>query len=80
MLSFVARVSIYKGNKPSQGWPEKRRKEVNAPAYYEDLKICQRLELDKDGHGVQTTKDGRFGVEYVECLASCGTAPRHHAQ
>jgi len=37
--------------------------------------LCQRLGLDKEGHGVQTTKDGRFSVEYVECLASCGTAP-----
>ena len=26
---------------------------------------------------VQTTKDGKFSVEFVECLASCGTAPGH---
>ncbi|GIT04772.1 MAG: hypothetical protein CM1200mP29_01830 [Verrucomicrobiota bacterium] len=25
--------------------------------------------------GLQRTKDGRFGVEYAECLASCGTGP-----
>ena len=24
---------------------------------------------------LQRTKDGRFGVEYAECLASCGTGP-----
>ena len=26
-------------------------------------------------HGPQTTPDGKFTVEFVECLASCGTAP-----
>jgi NADH-quinone oxidoreductase subunit E len=26
-------------------------------------------------HGPQTTKDGSHTVEFVECLASCGTAP-----
>jgi len=37
--------------------------------------LCQKLGLDKHGHGAQTTKDGKFTVEFVECLASCGTAP-----
>jgi NADH-quinone oxidoreductase subunit E len=37
--------------------------------------LCQRLGLDPQGHGAQTTKDGKFTVEFVECLASCGTAP-----
>lgn len=37
--------------------------------------FCQRLGLDASVHGPQTTKDGRFTVEFVECLASCGTAP-----
>ena len=37
--------------------------------------LCQKLGLDPHKHGVQTTKDGRFSVEFVECLASCGTAP-----
>jgi len=37
--------------------------------------FCRKLDLDPDGHGVQTTKDGRFSVEFVECLAGCGTAP-----
>jgi NADH-quinone oxidoreductase subunit E len=31
--------------------------------------------LDPHVHGAQTTKDGKFSVEFVECLASCGTAP-----
>jgi NADH-quinone oxidoreductase subunit E len=37
--------------------------------------LCGRLGLDPLHHGPQTTKDGRFTVEFVECLASCGTAP-----
>ena len=37
--------------------------------------FCKRLGLDNHKHGPQTTTDGRFTVEFVECLASCGTAP-----
>jgi len=37
--------------------------------------FCQRLGLDSQAHGAQTTKDGKYTVEFVECLASCGTAP-----
>ncbi len=37
--------------------------------------FCRKLGLDPDAHGVQTTQDGKFSVEFVECLASCGTAP-----
>jgi NADH-quinone oxidoreductase subunit E len=37
--------------------------------------ICARLGLDSNRHGLQTTADGRFSIELVECLASCGTAP-----
>lgn len=37
--------------------------------------ICKRVGLDPSKHGPQTTADGRFTVEFVECLASCGTAP-----
>jgi NADH-quinone oxidoreductase subunit E len=37
--------------------------------------FCKKLGLDGDAHGIQTTKDGKFSVEFVECLASCGTAP-----
>ena len=33
------------------------------------------LELDSEAQGTQTTKDGQYSVEFVECLASCGTAP-----
>jgi len=37
--------------------------------------ICDKLRLDAAQHGIQTTPDGKFTVEFVECLASCGTAP-----
>jgi NADH-quinone oxidoreductase subunit E len=37
--------------------------------------LCGKLGLDAHGHGPQTTPDGRFTVEFVECLAGCGTAP-----
>ena len=37
--------------------------------------LCEKLGLDAHGHGPQTTKDGKFTVEFVECLAGCGTAP-----
>ena len=44
-----------------------------APALHRHF--CERLGLDPDRHGVQTTLDGRFSVELVECLAACGSAP-----
>ena len=37
--------------------------------------FCKKLGLDPEAHSAQTTKDGKFTVEFVECLASCGTAP-----
>ncbi|MFO1499435.1 MAG: NAD(P)H-dependent oxidoreductase subunit E [Verrucomicrobiota bacterium] len=37
--------------------------------------VCRKLGLDSKGHGPQTTADGAVTVEFVECLASCGTAP-----
>ena len=37
--------------------------------------LCKKLGLDAHAHGAQTTSDGKFTVEFVECLASCGTAP-----
>jgi NADH-quinone oxidoreductase subunit E len=37
--------------------------------------FCKKLGLDAHAHGPQTTPDGKFTVEFVECLASCGTAP-----
>ena len=38
-------------------------------------RFCTKLGLDPHAHVPQTTPDGRFTVEFVECLASCGTAP-----
>ena len=37
--------------------------------------FCEKLGLDAHAHGPQTTKDGKFTVEFVECLAGCGSAP-----
>lgn len=37
--------------------------------------VCKKLGLDSANHGLQTTADGKFTVEFVECLASCGTPP-----
>ena len=44
-------------------------------AYELHRHFCEKLGLDAHAHGPQTTKDGKFTVEFVECLASCGTAP-----
>lgn len=44
-------------------------------AYELHKHFCGKLGLDAHAHGPQTTKDGRFTVEFVECLASCGTPP-----
>jgi NADH-quinone oxidoreductase subunit E len=37
--------------------------------------LCNKLGLNAHQHGAQTTQDGKYTVELVECLASCGTAP-----
>ena len=37
--------------------------------------FCNKLGLDAHTHGLQTTMDGKVSVEFVECLAGCGTAP-----
>ena len=37
--------------------------------------FCGKLGLDPEKHGLQTTTDGKFSVEFVECLAGCGAAP-----
>src|SRR5437899_5329077 len=37
--------------------------------------FCEKLGLDPEAHGPQTTADGKYTLEFVECLASCGTAP-----
>ena len=37
--------------------------------------FCSKLGLDPRAHGPQTTNDGKFTVEFVECLAGCGKVP-----
>lgn len=40
--------------------------------------LCKATGIDSKeghGHGMPTSPDGKFSVEFVECLASCGTAP-----
>jgi NADH-quinone oxidoreductase subunit E len=37
--------------------------------------FCSKLGLDPLKHAAQTTPDGKFTVEFVECLADCGNAP-----
>lgn len=44
-------------------------------AYKLHQHLSEKLGLDPHKQGPQTTKDGMFTVEFVECLASCGTAP-----
>ena len=44
-------------------------------AYELHKHFCDKLGLDAQKHDPQTTKDGKFTVEFVECLAGCGTAP-----
>lgn len=42
-------------------------------------KFCQEAGIDRSGvdhhHPIAVSEDGRFSVEFAECLASCGTAP-----
>ena len=37
--------------------------------------LCNKLKLDPNAHGQQTTADSKFSIEFAECLASCGTGP-----
>jgi NADH-quinone oxidoreductase subunit E len=37
--------------------------------------FCEKLGLEAHVPGPQTTPDGKFTVEFVECLAGCGMAP-----
>jgi NADH-quinone oxidoreductase subunit E len=37
--------------------------------------FCSRLGIDQNSHGPVTSDDGEFTIEFVECLAACGTAP-----
>lgn len=46
-----------------------------AGSYKVHDRLCSALKLDPHLHGPQTTADGRFTVEFVECLASCGSGP-----
>lgn len=46
-----------------------------AGSYKVHAGFCAKLGLDPHAHGAQTTKDGQVTVEFVECLAACGTAP-----
>jgi NADH-quinone oxidoreductase subunit E len=44
-------------------------------------RFCEAVGIDLDearhhhGPGLPTSADGKYSVEFVECLASCGTAP-----
>lgn len=46
-----------------------------AGSYKVHAGFCTKLGLDPHAHGAQTTMDGQITVEFVECLAACGTAP-----
>ncbi len=46
-----------------------------AGSYKVHAGFCTKLGLDPHGHGAQTSKDGQITIEFVECLAACGTAP-----
>ena len=54
---------------------------VSKRSYDVKEKFCEAVGLDPHaehhGFGVAppTTADGKFSVEFVECLASCGSAP-----
>jgi NADH-quinone oxidoreductase subunit E len=37
--------------------------------------LCRNLGLEPHRHGLQVTPDGKFSVEFVECLAGCDRAP-----
>jgi NADH-quinone oxidoreductase subunit E len=37
--------------------------------------VCKKLGLKPEDRALQTTEDGKYTVEYVECLANCGVAP-----
>jgi NADH-quinone oxidoreductase subunit E len=44
-------------------------------------KFCEQVGIDPEearhhhGPGLPTSEDGAYSIEFVECLASCGTAP-----
>jgi NADH-quinone oxidoreductase subunit E len=38
-------------------------------------KVCERFEKEFNTHRGEISPDGEVTIEFVECLASCGTAP-----
>lgn len=48
-----------------------------AGSYEVREKFCSAVGIDPaaDHHGLPTSPDGNYSVEFVECLASCGSAP-----
>ena len=46
-----------------------------AGSYKLHERLCNKFGLDPQAHGPQTSNDGKYSVEFVECLASCGTGP-----
>lgn len=38
-------------------------------------KLCEKLQKEFDCPLDSTSEDGNYTIEFVECLASCGTAP-----
>jgi NADH-quinone oxidoreductase subunit E len=41
--------------------------------------ICKKAEIDRSGvthhDPIAVSNDGKFSIEFAECLASCGTGP-----
>lgn len=41
--------------------------------------LCQVTGIDRSGvdhhHPIAVSADGKYSIEFAECLASCGTAP-----
>ncbi|MBP6783386.1 MAG: NAD(P)H-dependent oxidoreductase subunit E [Verrucomicrobiales bacterium] len=41
--------------------------------------LCEKAGIDRSGvthhHPIAVSEDGRFSIEFAECLASCGTGP-----
>lgn len=41
--------------------------------------LCEKAKIDRSGvnhhHPIAVSEDGRYSIEFAECLASCGTGP-----